>query len=345
MRVTAREPEARSSERPLDFRRGSRSDLPRDVGLGSHGSPRALRDAGPAWRRADARRLRRGHPAPAPAVHDRADRAPRGVPHALPRGSLPRPAGDAEDVRAPQPRAPAHGLRASGARAISSAPCSGSSGSSATPWSWSSSATATSSTAGTTASSPSRSPTASPPTATRSSSFRAPAASTSRRRGRSESPRGRSSAVCRRARRSQLPDGGEVRPEQVLGPPRPGRQGRVRRRYGTGRQRARGRQGRRRPRPRGHLRRGGAGARRRDRSLDRRRRSRARGRRGRAHARPDAPLQPLLRARDRARGARGLPGDGGSQGLRYHRRPVPGAGRPPTHQGRSESDPRGGRAT
>ena len=63
----------------------------------------------------------------------------------------------------------------------------------------------------------------------------------------------------------QLPDGGEVGPEQVLGPPRPGRQDRLRRRHGACGERPRGREGRRRPRPRGHLRRGGARARRRDR--------------------------------------------------------------------------------
>ena len=142
----------------------------------------------------------------------------------------------------------------------------------------------------------------------------------------------------------ELPDGGEVRPEQVLGPAAARAQDRLRRRHGARGERPRGREGRRRPRPRGDLRRGGARARRRDGALDRGRRGRARGCRRRPHARADAPLQPVLRARDRAGGTRGLPRDSGPEGLRYHRRPVPGAGRPPTRQGRRESDARGGRA-
>ena len=45
-------------------------------------------------------------------------------------------------------------------------------------------------------------------------------------------------------------------------------------------------------------------------------------------ARAHAPLHPLLRPGRGPRGARGLPRDGRPPGLRYHRDPLPGAGRP-----------------
>ena len=225
----------------------------------------------------------------------------------------------------------------------SSAPSSGSSGSSATWSSSSSSETATSSTAATTASSPSRWRTASRPTATRSWSFHGRAASTSRPRGRWECRPGRSSAASRPASPSSCRTAARFAPSRSRAA-QAWAADRLRRRHGACGERSRGREGRRRPRPRGHLRRGGARARRRDRALHRRRRGGARSGRGGADARPDAPLQPVLRPGDRSGGARGFPGDSGSEGLRYHRRPVPGAGRPPAHQRRSETDARGGRA-
>ena len=70
----------------------------------------------------------------------------------------------------------------------------------------------------------------------------------------------------------------------------------------------------------------------RDRALDRAGGGRARARRGSDDARPHAPLQPLLRARGGARGARGLPRDGRPAGLRRHRDPLPGARRAPAAQ-------------
>ena len=103
------------------------------VFLGTSGSmPTASaarrRAARPPWRRAAAVRLRRGHAAPAAALGGRARRPAGGLPHALPRRPLPRPAGDAEDVRAARPRGAAHDLRPAGPRRRSSARCAGSSG-------------------------------------------------------------------------------------------------------------------------------------------------------------------------------------------------------------------------
>src|SRR3989304_5471042 len=72
--------------------------------------------ARPARGRAAALRLRRGDAAPAPALGDRARRAARDLPHALPRRPLPRPAGDAADVLAPGPRAAPHRPRTARAR-------------------------------------------------------------------------------------------------------------------------------------------------------------------------------------------------------------------------------------
>ena len=68
--------------------------------------------ARPARRRAAALRLRRGHAAPAPALVVGLVDLARDLPHPLPCRPLPRPAGDAEDVRAARPRGPAHALRA-----------------------------------------------------------------------------------------------------------------------------------------------------------------------------------------------------------------------------------------
>ena len=121
--------------------------------------------------------------------------------------------------------------------------------------------------------------------------------------------------------------------------------GRRHRRHGPRRERARDRARGRPARPRSHLRGGGARARRGNAPLHGRRRCRARAGRTRAHARADAPLQPLLRPGDRPRGPRGLPRDGRSKGLRYHRGSVPGTGWAPTRQGRSADCARGGGAT
>src|SRR4029079_7165014 len=74
----------------------------------------ALGAARPARGRAAALRLRRGDAAPAAPLHGRLDRAPRGLPLALPRRPLPRPARDAEDVLATWPRGAARRLRAAG---------------------------------------------------------------------------------------------------------------------------------------------------------------------------------------------------------------------------------------
>src|SRR6266545_1626211 len=55
---------------------------------------------------------RRGHAAPAPPLDGGPRRAPRRRPDALPRRPLSRPAGDAEDLRAPRARGAPHRLRA-----------------------------------------------------------------------------------------------------------------------------------------------------------------------------------------------------------------------------------------
>ena len=76
---------------------------------GTAGSVPSARRGLPALLRAPRRRphavrLRRGHAAPA-AAQRRAARHRRGLPHALPRRPLARPAGDAEDLRPARPRA------------------------------------------------------------------------------------------------------------------------------------------------------------------------------------------------------------------------------------------------
>ena len=316
------------------------------VFLGTSGSvPTAKRGlAGTLLRRgeADPRRLRRGHAAPAAALLRRARRAARDLPDALPRRPLPRPAGDAEDVRSPGPRGAADRLRARGPQgslrdpparvraAELRAPSSScgrerasrgrTTGSRRSPWS-----------------------TASRPTATRSSRSRARAASTSRPR-RSRRPGGpRCSDACRREA-VQLPDGATVSPGEVLGPARPGRKVVL-----AGDTRAPARCSRQPERPTSS-------------SMKRRSRSRsASAREETLHAtatsaaelalgsrstpaRAHPPFEPLLRARDRPRGARGLPGDRRSEGLRYHRCPLPGAGWAPAREGRGVGPARGGGA-
>src|SRR5919197_6355400 len=93
-------------------RRGLGSRLLRDLRLradrapGSHGPARAPR------RRAAALRLRRGHATPVAALGGRPGGAARGLRLAFPRRPLPRPAGNAEDVRAARARGADHGLRA-----------------------------------------------------------------------------------------------------------------------------------------------------------------------------------------------------------------------------------------
>ena len=61
-------------------------------------------------------RLLGGHAAAAPAQRRRPRRARGDLPHALPRRPLPRPPGDAEDLRAAGPRGAADDLRAAGPR-------------------------------------------------------------------------------------------------------------------------------------------------------------------------------------------------------------------------------------
>ena len=135
-----------------EFARGSRRRLPRHRRLGADRAPLADRADGAPRRRPAADRLRRGDTAPAHALEHRPGRAAGGLPHALPRRPLPRPAGDAEDVRAPRPRAADHDLRAARACRPLRHRCAASSGSSRTRTSSSSSSRATSSTAATTAS-------------------------------------------------------------------------------------------------------------------------------------------------------------------------------------------------
>ena len=93
-------------------RSGPRRRLPRHLGQRADRAPLAARAARPPRRRPAALRLRRGHAAPAAALDRRPRRPARDLPHALPRRPLPRPARDAEDVRAPRPRRAAHDLRA-----------------------------------------------------------------------------------------------------------------------------------------------------------------------------------------------------------------------------------------
>ena len=128
----------------------------------------------------------------------------------------------------------------------------------------------------------------------------------------------------------ELPDGGKVGSEQVWAA-RPGRKvvlaGDTAPSASVWRSPRR-----RRARPRGDLRRGGAHARGRDAPLH--------GGRRRRWPRPlEVRLLALTHLSNRyfgpeiAREAREVFGDGGSEGLRYHRRSVPGAGRAPSREG------------
>ena len=107
-----------SCRRPsaLDWRRGSRRRLPRHGRLDADRSSRSFRHARPPGRREAALRLRRGHAAAAPALGRRPRRAARDLPDPLPRRPLPRPARNAEVVRAPRPRGAADPLRPTGPR-------------------------------------------------------------------------------------------------------------------------------------------------------------------------------------------------------------------------------------
>ena len=91
-------------------RHGPRRPLRRHRRLGAHRAPRPARHARAPRRRAAAVRLRRGHPAPAPAL-GRAGRARGGLHHPLPRRPRARPARDAQDLRPARARAPADRLR------------------------------------------------------------------------------------------------------------------------------------------------------------------------------------------------------------------------------------------
>src|SRR5919197_4322825 len=83
--------------------------------LGADRAAGLARDPDAPRRRPAALRLRRGHPAPAPA-HGRAARHRGGLPHAPARRPLARPARDAQVLRPARPRRAARGLRAAGHR-------------------------------------------------------------------------------------------------------------------------------------------------------------------------------------------------------------------------------------
>src|SRR5215475_7794458 len=82
--------------------RGPRPRVLRHLRLGAHRSAGADGPARAPRRRAAALRLRRGDTAANAAFDGGPGRASRGLPDALPRRPLPRPAGDAQDVRAPR---------------------------------------------------------------------------------------------------------------------------------------------------------------------------------------------------------------------------------------------------
>ena len=158
-----------------------------------------------------------------------------------------------------------------------------------------------------------------------------------RRRRRARDPRG-AGAGCAPGRRvgdAARRAGADARRRPRPGAPRP--EGRDRGRHGV-RTLGRGRGSRRRsPRPRGHVRRGRAGPRARDAALDGARGGGGRADRRGRDARADPPVEPLLRRRDRAGGPVRLPGHGRAPRPRYHRRPVPGAGRTGAREGRSHA--------
>ena len=186
----------------------------------SAGAPSLLVRRG---RRAASLRLRRGNAAAAPGLGGRARRPARGLLHALPRRPLPRPAGDAEDVRAARARGADHVYGPAGSRRRSSPTCAGSSASSRTSTRSSSSARATACRA----------------TATSSRSFpvlhgRSAVGYTlleDDRPGRFDVatadalgvPAGPERGALQRGEPVTLADGTVVGPEQVLGPPRRGR--------------------------------------------------------------------------------------------------------------------------
>src|SRR5207248_3651645 len=90
---------------------GPRPGLPRHVRERADGEARPDGAAAPPRWRPPALRLRRGHAAPADALDGRPARPRADLHLALPCRPLPRPARDAEDVRAAPARAAAHRLR------------------------------------------------------------------------------------------------------------------------------------------------------------------------------------------------------------------------------------------
>ena len=268
----------------------------------------------------------RGHPAPAAPLVARPDRPARGLPHPLPRRPLPRPARDAEDVRAARPRGADHDLRPARARRPVRRRCGGSSAGS--------------------------------PTAYELEELR-PGDTLARDDYRLVTfPVAHGvSSIGYALVEDERPGRFDVETADALGVPVGPERGALQRGEavtladGTRRHaRAGARRGAARPddrrsratprrrRPSSRLARGADLLvheatfleDERDRAAETahstaRRRSPARPRGGRPSARAHAPLDALLRAGRRPRGTRGLPRDGRSEGLRYHRRPVPGA--------------------
>ena len=266
-------------------------------------------------------------------VRRRPRRPPRDLPHALPRRSLPRPAGDAEDVRSARSRGADHDLRADGPRARSSATCAASSASSPTSTRSSSFGPATACRATATSSTSFPSSTDGTRSATRCSRTTGRDGSTCRPRTRLGVPAGPERGALQRGEPVTLADGRVVTPDEVLGPPRRGRKVSI-----TGdtapssdvveavrnadvlvheatfledeQERARETL---------HSTALDAAACAREADV------------GTARARPS--LQPLPRARRGPRGPHGLPGDSRPEGLRYDRGRIRGARRAPARQG------------
>ena len=84
--------ERRSAKRSLDSPRGSRPRFPRHLRVDADRAAGPVRAAPATGRGAAARRLRRGHAAATAPLECRPGRPARGLPHALPRRPLPRPA-------------------------------------------------------------------------------------------------------------------------------------------------------------------------------------------------------------------------------------------------------------